>query len=183
MASVLPYASLAIVSAIGGMVVNALEVGGLSRTAAGKTVSTAGFCIQAGFLYRLIGLGGSTYDMYAAIVYLTLAVGSGGLVLSGGYWCSYLDMSSQHGMVLLAVGNSISTLAGIAGQDFTGWVLSVQPGNWGLVYKSCVIADVFGAVIFLAFGARSSIGLDSSGESRPCWNEFEQTSFAGDRAI
>jgi len=159
--AVVPYILMGIVGPVGGWVADSLMHYGFSRTVVRKGMNSLGMFAQAVFFFGLCGLGRTDEDLKWAMIYLTLAIGLGGFVASG-HWVSYLDLSPQHGMILLGIGNSFATIPGIVGQVITGWILKNHPNNWSFIFSIVAIVDVCGALAFLLGGTGRQVFDDSS---------------------
>lgn len=159
--AVVPYILMGIVGPAGGWAADWLMYYGFSRTAVRKGMNSLGMVAQAVFFFKLCSLGSTDEDLKWAVIYLTLAVGLGGFVASG-HWVAYLDLSPQHGMILLGIGNTFATIPGIVGQVITGWILKNYPNNWHLIFSIVALVDVCGAVAFLLGGTGRQVFDDSS---------------------
>eukprot|EP00746_Dinoflagellata_sp_MGD_P087697 gnl/MRDRNA2_/MRDRNA2_34764_c0_seq1.p1 gnl/MRDRNA2_/MRDRNA2_34764_c0~~gnl/MRDRNA2_/MRDRNA2_34764_c0_seq1.p1 ORF type:complete len:436 (-),score=53.66 gnl/MRDRNA2_/MRDRNA2_34764_c0_seq1:491-1798(-) len=159
--AVVPYILMGIVAPSGGLIADSLMHHGFSRTVVRKGLNTLGMVAQAACFLGLCSLGSTDADLHWAVVYLTLGVGLGGFVAAG-HWVAYLDLSSQHGMILLGIGNSFATIPGIVGQVVTGWILKNYPNNWPLIFSIVAIIDVCGALAFVLCGTGRQVFDDSN---------------------
>merc|ERR1712046_532105 len=114
-------------------------------------MNTFGLVVQAFFFWLLSRLDSSAESMHWAVIYFICAIGFGGAIYAG-YWVNYLDLSPEHGMLSLGIGNSIATIPGIVGQIVTGQILADRPNDWGLVYSIVAAVNIFGALVFLVGG-------------------------------
>lgn len=69
------------------------------------------FFLTGSFLL-ICGYVGTTTS--TAVIFLTIAVGSHGLALSG-FGCNHLDIAPRYGGVLMGLTNTIATITGIIG--------------------------------------------------------------------
>ena len=76
-----------------------------------NTLSLPAFTLSGSFLLLCGYLGTTTTT---AVTFLTIAVGSTGLVLSG-FGCNHLDIAPRYAGVLMGLTNGVGTIPGIVG--------------------------------------------------------------------
>ncbi|XP_063401010.1 vesicular glutamate transporter 1-like isoform X1 [Mytilus trossulus] len=106
--SALPHLVMAIIVPIGGQIADNLRQRHLTTTTVRKIFNCGGFGLEACFL---LGVAFAR-DKTAAMVCLTLAVGSSGFAISG-FNVNHLDLAPRYASILMGLSNGIGTLAGM----------------------------------------------------------------------
>jgi dipeptide/tripeptide permease len=168
----LPYVVLFVAQAVAGVVADGLRGNGrFTLTAirkgfntAGLLVATAGFAVLASPALQHGGTG--TTGLHTALAVLTVAVGVGGIAITG-HWANYRDLSSTYSPHLLAIGTSIATIPGMVTNLVSGTLLDRidrDPAStaeaWSHVFAITAGVSLIGALVFLVFGSATQVNFD-----------------------
>nr|XP_054756776.1 sialin-like [Lytechinus pictus] len=122
----------------------------LSTTNTRKLLNTLGLVLPAVFLV-ITGYIGCNHVL--AVAFLTLAVGTGGLAMSG-FNVNHLDIAPAYGGVLMGITNTIGTIPGILGPSLVGLYVTNEYdiSQWQIAFWVCFGVYMFGAVTYLFMG-------------------------------
>ncbi|XP_070533110.1 sialin-like [Ptychodera flava] len=162
--SAIPYLLLWLIQTIGGRFADFLrERQILSTTTTRKLMNSLGLLLPATFL---ISTGYVGCNKILAVVFLTLAVGSGGFCMSG-FNVNHLDIAPRYSGVLMGITNMFATIPGFVGPAIVGQLTNNQQtrGQWRIVFFICAAVYLQGFVTFLICG---------TGEEQP-WNNSDSS--------
>lgn len=147
--SALPHVIKVSAALVSGYIADFVLSRKLLSTTQTRKMLTCGFGMQALFF----GLLTVTADGTTAVVFLTLALGFGGLVVSG-WQLNHYDLSTRHASVLVGVTSTVGNMASVAAPLVAGaFTESKSQASWnGVWYITSGITGV-ACLSFLAFGS------------------------------
>jgi len=148
--SVLPWATMAVTSNLGGWIADKLVAGGTSITTVRKIMQSIGFLGPAFFLTQLKNVHG----VYGAVACMMASQGLDAFSQSGLY-SNHQDIGPRYSGVLLGMSNTAGVLAGVLGTAATGYIL--KNGTWDEVWGVAVALYLVGTVVWLLFSTGEQI--------------------------
>jgi len=148
--SCLPWATMAIMSNVGGWLADSAIERGTSVTTVRKVMQSIGFLGPAFFLSLL----SHVHSAPAAVACMMGAQGLDAFSQSGLY-SNHADIAPRYSGVLLGISNTAGVLAGVMGSLVTGNIL--QHGTWSQVWQVAIGLYLVGTVIWNTFASGERI--------------------------
>ncbi|TAK51662.1 MAG: MFS transporter [Gammaproteobacteria bacterium] len=142
--TMLPYATMAVTTVLGGSFADGLLRKGFSVTFVRKLMQSLGMFGPAFFL---ILLSGDIRSPLHALVLLCCTLGVTALAYAG-YCANQLDIGPRYAGVLLGISNTASQIPGIIGVALTGFIVDAT-GSWSSVFLIAAGVYVVGGVVWL----------------------------------
>ncbi|XP_072175846.1 sialin-like [Diadema setosum] len=122
----------------------------LTTTQTRKLFTTLGLVLPAVFLVITGYIG---CDHVLAVAFLALAVGMGGLAMSG-FNVNHLDIAPAYAGVLMGITNTVGTVPGILGPSIVGLFVVNQYSisQWQIAFWVCFGVYMFGALVYFLLG-------------------------------
>ncbi|EDS29564.1 sialin [Culex quinquefasciatus] len=141
----LPYLGMGLMLNVSGYLADWFQIKGiLTTTQVRRYFNCGSFLVQA----TLTIIGAAILRSIPTITCLTLAVSMGAFAWSG-YLVNHLDLSSKSAGVLMGIGNSASTIAGIIAPVVTGLLTSNKsPDEWRAVFYITAGLQLVGLVVY-----------------------------------
>lgn len=145
MLSAVPYLCMTIIVFISSQVADYIRKRQyLSTTAVRKLFNTIAYLGQMTFLL----LTGFASSPTIAVVYLTFAIGCGGLAMSG-FNVNHLDISPKYAGILMGISNTVATIPGILSPAIAGIITKDKTEKeWRVVFYISSSLYAFGAIMF-----------------------------------
>ncbi|KAK7500389.1 hypothetical protein BaRGS_00008296, partial [Batillaria attramentaria] len=147
--SALPHVIKVFASFISGYIADFLLSHKLLNTTHTRKILTSGFGVQALFFVLLT----QTTDGAVSVIFLTLALGFGGLVVSG-WQLNHYDLSARHASVLVGVTSTLGNMGSIAAPLVAGALTEDKNhASWSEVWYITAGITGFACLSYLAFGS------------------------------
>eukprot|EP00040_Diaphanoeca_grandis_P007969 m.43180 g.43180 ORF g.43180 m.43180 type:complete len:521 (-) comp19315_c1_seq1:69-1631(-) len=169
----LPYVVLFAAQLPAGWLADRLHNKGvLAMTSVRKLFNTLGM-VAATVFFGILGSpivqdGPSDHNgLTIAMVFLTIAVGVGGVAIVG-HWANYYDLSAKYGPLMLGIGTTIATVPGMITNIVSGEILDEIHRNkektseaWASVFLITAGVSLVGGIVFACFASATQVDFDA----------------------
>jgi len=141
----IPYLAMSIIVQCGGQLADLLRTKwGIETTKVRKLFTCGAFIAQTIFMLATA----YTHSITAAVICITIAVGSGGFAWSG-FSVNILDIAPQYASLIMGLSNTAATIPGIVSPIITGYIVqNKSEAGWHTVFVITSIVYLLGATFY-----------------------------------
>lgn len=149
--SAAPWLSMFVFGNLAGLVADRMITAGTDLTLVRKIMQTTGLIGAAACMFAV-------QNVTAPMTAVALMCGALGFIACtwSGFMPNHLEIAPRYADVLMGITNTAGTIPGVVGVYVTGWLVQ-STGSYAAPFLLCAGVEVFGAVVWLAWGTSKRV--------------------------